>query len=316
MLTYSLVLFFTVNQKIWGVYFSSIERFNIFIILLLSAPFLFALERGNLIILGLTIFSLYIYSNSIFIRSLLLAILINFKPYFLVLTLIELKNPSDRIRFLIYFIACTTVIFFGLGYAADINYLAFTDNYIEFSKLKISPDGVISLPHSLSTMSYITEMIATGSNKFLDIKFTYFPYFNICITLILILLISIGKISLEDATIGTTIVLTNGFVGTGGYIFIYYIPIIPLLIRQRLYGLVALLMVIFIAPLDLFDIASIPFSTRTSFLGGNLFIQNVTLHLSLGSIIRPLCNFTIMLLFIFYLINKSKIKINTNRITL
>ena len=77
-ITYILCIFISIKISCKDIFTKKIEVLY-FIIIVMSAPFLFALERANLIILTVPLLSLYIYSNNRIIKPLMFAILINIK---------------------------------------------------------------------------------------------------------------------------------------------------------------------------------------------------------------------------------------------
>lgn len=304
--TYFLTLFICINTGRWNSLVPFRQRLIIYLVILCSAPFLFTLERGNIIIFGLLFFSLYLSSNRPSYRALCLAILVNIKPYFIIFLVPELVDRNNRNRFIFLYLVCCFLLFFGLGYCIDFNFYTFIQNYVAFSKLKISPDGIVSLPHSLAAIEYLQTFITPSPKKWVVLLFGSFFWINLLAILSLIYFSLKRTLTKSEMLIACTILLSNCFIGTGGYILLYYIPIIPLLMQGRHYKIIFLLGVIFLAPIDWISISSTIFPTRTSYLGGDLFMENTTLHLSLGSIVRPLCNFTILITYTYFLKSLDK----------
>jgi hypothetical protein len=302
---FSIILFLTINISLWKTVFTFKQRIIVFLTLFLSAPFLFLIERGNIIIFALFFFSLYIYSSNLIFRSFYLALLTNIKPYFFILIIREIKNRETFLIFVIYYFIFFIFFLFGLGFLIDFNYSIFFKNYFSFFNSNISPDGIISLPHSLSALYYISYFISSTKYIAIQLIFDSFFWINLFLSLFVIYLILSKNLNDSIIIIGCTILLTNFLVSTGGYILIFYIPLIPLLIKYKHYKILFFLIIIFIVPYDFINLIKINFPNRTSFLSGDQYFENINLYLTLGTVIRPISNLFILATYIKYLLKNS-----------
>lgn len=268
------------------------------IIILISPASLFALERGNLIILSLYIFTLYVCSKSQLKRILFFSILINLKPYFLVIYLFELikkKSTENKKEFLILSPLLSTLIFLVTGTLINQEYHLIFLNILGFSSgLIFQPAEIFAMPSTAIIFEYLPNILNINLLKFI----LYIPKIIIYLLIILCLFQFYNKkISNDYFIIFIVLFLTNYSITTGGYAALLYIPILPILLINREYKIFNILVLTFF--IGLWDIVNL-FLINTfefhSYLSQEY--NKIEVYFTLGTLVRPLAN--MIALFIFY----------------
>lgn len=264
----------------------------IFLIFMLSPPFLFTLERGNLLILCLPVLSIYASKEYRVYKPIALALLINLKPYFLVLYLIEAfsANRKNKKNFFILTPIYSTILFLSTGlYLGEEHYLL-PINLVGFagSNMILNPQNILAFPSSVIAFTFLKKIIP---------NFTLVPYIAYTISMILyyymykfIRLILSGKVLDEDyLTIFGIIFITNYSVTSGGYSLLFYIPMLANLYKRKLYKQIFVVGLIFTGLFDLIPIyinvyqqEEIPFLSNAE--------VDITQNLNLSSIVNPFLN--------------------------
>ena len=124
-LIYLLVPFLVLKTKYWQG-FPGNEKILVYFIMIFSTPMLFALERGNIIVLAPILLALAL-SRIGFLRALSIALLINIKPYFALLMIYYIVRQNWK-----GFVVCTItsgLIFAISGLALDNHFLVLTAAY-------------------------------------------------------------------------------------------------------------------------------------------------------------------------------------------
>lgn len=303
--TYVLIIWVVVNIGEWRkVKFS--HKGLIFLACVLSVPVLFGLERGNLIFLALLFLALYLNACNPWLKAIFLGFLINVKPYFAILLIQYLNIHQLNKEELIRSILITATIFFASGFFADINFIDFFKAYLSFSKnTTLSAEGVVALPHSIAALSTIKALISFGDGSRYTFWFSLLKVINYTAVLILLFTVLLKKTTPLELLIASIIILTNFSISTGGYILIIYIVLIPYLLQNKEYKkLLFFIILIFTLPVDWINIIEINYLHIYSYLGGNIHIKNPGFFLSMGSIIRPLLNFSLLIIFLISLFRK------------
>ena len=231
--------------------FKSIMRlkvqFIVFLIVLLSPAFLFAVERGNLIILCLPGLSWYIFTKNQISRALAFAILINLKPYFIIFYIVQLlnyKSQQENKDFLFLSPIFALIIFFFSGlllkehfYLVPLNLIGFATN-----SSQISPGEALSFPSTITAFSHFRGLVT---------EFSIPPIFGHLAKLIVyiylmkfFLLIYKHKINFQDLCIFSIIFLTNYSTSTGGYSLLYYIPALALLYAKKDWTILGIIIIL------------------------------------------------------------------------
>ena len=274
-------------------------QFMIFMIFLLSPPFLFALERGNLIVLNIWMLSWYIFSKNTIHRSVALAILVNLKPYFIILYILQLlsKNAREENKNFLFITPVLILLIFLLsGLLLNQEFYLLPNNLFGFAAERkiFSPTEVLSFPSTVIAFEYFGDLAVKYRSS--EIFFSIFRavlYFYIIKS---IMLASKKTVKFEDLAILSVIIITNYSISTGGYGLIYYIPILVILYQQRFYSLIVIIVTtIYLGVWDIIPIYSYGGDYMQVYLSGEQV--RIESYLGLGSIIRPLVNFAILILF-------------------
>lgn len=294
LLSYILLLGLTV-KKSFSLLFNYQELGVIFLISLLSPPALFALERGNLIFFSLYIFSVYVWAGNKLIKIIAFSILVNIKPYFLIIYIIEIIRKDKDKDFLFIAPILSIIIFVGFGFLLNQEYYLILRNLIGFAdNANFSGPEIFSFPISLIAFSKFN--LITNINEIFEL-ILIIPKILVFITIILIFIeISIKGISNRDFFILIPLFITNYSVSSGGYSALYYLPVISLLLMSKAYNILALVLgSMFIGIWDWFPIMPLGVWNFDIYLSG---VSNlVEVSLGSGSLLRPICNFLSLLFF-------------------
>ena len=287
----------------------------IFLACVLSIPVLFGLERGNLIFLALLFLALYLNASSPWVRALCFGCLVNIKPYFAILLVQYLNIHHFNRTNLIRSVLAALVIFFGFGLLAGLDFIDFFKAYISFSKsTTLSAEGVVALPHSIAALSAIKRLIDFGDGSSYTFWFSLLKAINYIFVLLLAYVTLVKKVNRTEMLLASMVILTNFSISTGGYILIIYIILIPYLLKNKEYSkLLIFIILIYALPLDWIYVLSIKYTLIESYIGGGLLINSPELFISLGSIVRPLLNFSLMASVLIFISKKypSKFFINS-----
>lgn len=303
--TYVLIIWVVVSIGEWRrVNFG--HRGVIFLACILCSPILFGIERGNLIFLALLFLALYLNASSLWVKAIFLGCLINIKPYFAILLLQYLNIHNFKKIDLILSILAASVIFLGFGLLAGMDLIHFFKSYILFSKNStLTAEGVIALPHSIAALSVIKRLIDFGDGSSYTFWFSFLKavnYFAVIMLLIATIKLPLSKLEL---LISSLIITTNFSISTGGYVLIIYIVLIPYLFNSREYkNLIYPILIIFTFPLDWIPLFSVTIIERASYLGGEIILRDINYWIGLGSVVRPMANFTLMVFCIMRLLRK------------
>lgn len=285
----------------YGKDYSATEKFFMYFLIIFSPPMLFALERGNLILLA-PILLAFAVSGKGLKRSICIAVLINIKAYLALLLIYYLIKRSWRdLLICIYF---SGLIFVASGWLIDPNYYLFFENIFNFS----SGDGVFSLrevmsmPSSISAYAYVLNnpsavallssyiSAATVSNLVSALEVVKWS----CLAASLVV-VSIKSSAIRDVEILALLVVlvSNLGIWVGGYTMILYVALIPVFLKMHLrwalLGLVALINL----PLDLMPLMKESIGTQYSYLSDAYVSVNWTF--GFGSLARPVLNMVLLL---------------------
>ncbi len=286
----------------------------VFLACILSVPVLFGLERGNLIFLSLLFLALHLNASNPWVKAIYFGLLVNIKPYFAILLIQYLNIHQFNKLELIRSILIAAAIFLVSGLLVGINFIDFFKAYLSFSKnTTLSVEGVVALPHSVAALSTIKKLISFGEGSSYTFWFSLLKVINYVSVLILVCTVLLKKTTRLELLIAGIIILTNFSISTGGYILIIYIALIPYLLQSKEYvKLLFLIVLIYSLPLDWINFLELKYSYTYSYLGGNLFINEPEFFLSIGSIFRPLLNFSLLIFFLTHLYRKYPRMISTD----
>ena len=292
----------------------TIQKILLYVIIILSPSVLFTLERGNLIFLSVLVLVYLLSVKSEKHKVLLIALLINLKPYFLLLSIYYLARRDFKNFFRV--VTFSGLIFIVTGALLEENYWLFFYNIIGFSghESLFSNREVLSFPSSVSSFSYVLSSqdsfltFLNISSDFVSIIIDLTKYTLLIIAVIIYL--KNGKfLNVQEGFFYLIIIITNLGISVGGYSLLLYLPFLPyiFILRKDLptYNIVLVLFMVFLnsSMLDLVNLYSQNIGAQFSFLANRMV--EVDWSITLGSALRPVLN---MLLFIFviYRVIKNK----------
>ena len=266
---------------------------------LFSSYFLFGLERGNLIIISLLVLAIYINAKTELGKALSFAILVNLKPYFLIIYLVRLldyKNTANN-HFLFLAPLLSALIFILTGLILGQEYYMLPLNILGFASKKglLSPTEVLTLPTSITAISYLVKIIVefkVPSIVSLAVKLAVFFYL-----FKLLKLAFEKKCSTNDLSIIAIIFITNYSVSSGPYAMLFYLAVIGILYRIKEFQLLLLITIMLYGGiLDLIPIYHYKDDMQNVYLSGELI--EIESYLTLGTVVRPVINFIFLILYI------------------
>lgn len=309
-------LFLTISYLVtttssWNV-FSRYEKLLLYLGFILSTPLLFSLERGNVIFIALGLLGLVVSQAGMY-RCILIALLINIKPYFVLLTILfVVKNKwSD---FLVT-VGCAGSIFFVTGLMLDGNFLLFFENILSFSKEEVSSlREIISMPSSISAYAAaLDSQIFRDSNMLLFLSnpqtlayiFELLKWLMIFMTLFA-LFASNEKSSEAQVLTVLVVLISNLGTSVGGYTLILYYALLPIFWNMYYKWIYLILLGVIFSSVTLnAAIMSMNIGMQYSYLSGNFV--TVDWLLDLGSAIKPAVNFVLLFLLSYEIVFKNTI---------
>jgi hypothetical protein len=297
--TFAASALFVFRHDLWRG-FSGAQKALFCFIFLLSPPMMFSIERGNLIIFALGFLALALARPG-WTRTFAIGMLINIKPYF-ALYLVAFAI-SQRPRELISCTMMAGAIFLLSGILLDEHFLQFLQNLFQFSQDQdlFSPRELLGLPSSVSAFTQILRMylFSGGSPSLagLSIGSIIALVESIKWLAILATFVSLGlggrRVPIEITLAVTTIAITNLGVWVGGYSFILYVCLIPILCRLTYSKIYLACVFLIFMPIDVITLFSESLGNRYSYLSDATV--SVNFQVSLGSFLRPMVNFGLLL---------------------
>jgi hypothetical protein len=297
-------LLFVFRHDLWRGFMAT-QKTLLFITCLLSPPLLFTIERGNLIIFALGFLALALAKPGL-MRAFAIGMLINIKPYF-ALYLVAFAI-SQRPKELVAGTMMAGAIFLISGIMLDEHFLEFIRNLLQFSQDPnlFSPRELLGLPSSVSAFKYVLGLYlysgaAGPSIAGFDIRAIMTLIESIKWLAIVAAFLSLWlggrRIPVETTLAATTIAITNFGVWAGGYSFIFYICLIPILCRLTYYKIYLACLFLILMPIDVITLYTEDLGTRYSYLSGSTV--HVVFQVSLGTFLRPSVNFGLLLMISF-----------------
>lgn len=128
----------------------------LFLIIIMSSPLLFAIERGNLIIFSVPLI-VAITCNFGVLRSVVAGILVNIKPYLIIPVVYSFNKYNAKSCLHIFFYA--GLIYVISGFFLNDNTILMINNLLFFSSQNLfSGFEVLSLPSSFSSLLYVFKI--------------------------------------------------------------------------------------------------------------------------------------------------------------
>jgi hypothetical protein len=309
MFSFISVPYLAIKTQSWRV-FSQYEKLFLYLGFILSTPLLFALERGNVIIIALALLAMIMSQAGVY-RCILIALLINIKPYFVLLTLLFLvKNKRSDFLFCI---GSAGFIFLITGLLLDNNFLLFFENILSFSEAEISSlREVIALPSSVSAYAAVLD-----SQFFYDSEFLLFlpspealaslielTKWSI-IAMVLFLLVTATKKNSEAQVMAVLVVLISNLgTSVGGYTFILYFTLIPVFWLMHFRWAYLCILGLIFSSVNIYPlVADMSLGSQYSYLSGTFVSAKWVLDA--GSAIKPMLNMFLLLLLSYELAFKK-----------
>lgn len=298
---------FILRTKIW-IRYTLRQKLLIYFAIIFSTPMLFALERGNLIIFCPIILA-FVLSKGL-VRCLSIAVLINFKPYFVLLTFFYLIRR--RWKWLALCIVFSGLICLESGLLVDKNFLQFITNMFEFSNASIfSLREVMVMPSSISAFSYVfrnpdAEMFAStllGYGIPISADGIESVKWLVILSSFAILVIKAPLTKDSEIILVLSVVITNLSNNVGGYSLIFYIPLIPVFITMKYKKTYVTILSLMSVPLDFISLLGYYAGEGYSFISNSYVRINWTL--GLGSVVRPIVNIVLLAAIIYELAKRK-----------
>ena len=281
--------------------FSRIEKMLVYFSIVLSTPMLFTLERGNIILIAPILLALAL-SKIGMARSASIALLINIKPYFVLLMIYYIARKNWR-----GFGSCVILsglIFVISGLALDQHFMVFLGNVFSFSQEDVfSLREVLAMPSSISAFSYVLKNPEGALFAFEHLSAKHIATIVYVIEAIKWCMIAASMAVLflkakliRDVEILALLVvaISNLGIWVGGYTLILYIALVPAFLKMRVSWIYMGLLVLLATPLDIISLSDQDIGLQYSYLADtNVHVQWT---LGLGSVIRPIANLLLLLL--------------------
>jgi len=282
---------------------SAREKVTFYIAIVLSAPMLFALERGNLVLLCPLILALATARIGM-ARALAIAFLINLKPYFVVLlAFYVVRRAWSELSATVLF---AVTIFLLSGMLLDSNFLLFFQNLFNFSRASnlFSSMEVMALPTSISSFSYVLNHADGGilnpgfifPSLLASVAFTIEAVKWIAIASCMYLLFrASSEPSIRDGELLALLIaiITNLGISVGGYSVIFYIAFLPIFISMKDRWFFLTLLAALALPWDAVPLTNHVLGRQYSYVSNS--IVDVRWTLGLGSFLRPIFNFALLI---------------------
>jgi hypothetical protein len=281
----------------------------IWIAIFFSTPVLFAMERGNLIFLSLLVLAIYIAVENIWVKAITFALLVNIKPYFILLLIEYLNIYRFDLKIILKITMTSALMFLLTSMLAGLNIATFINNYNDFGLQASFSNGLIALPNTFESIIQLIKSIPKNNEYYYFLEFFLLPLkmLKIFVPITFLLLLLFAPLKEQTLKVSAILLIGNFSHVTSGYIYLVYILIMPFLIREvELRKGIYLLLIIFVLPLDWFRMPgfSANFEYMNSYLGG-AEIYNADFWIGIGTLVRPVSNFVLMCLMLKYIITSK-----------
>ncbi len=279
------------------------ERLLILAAYFMGTPFLFAIERGNLIVYSVIFISMAMSGVPI-LRILAVAFLVNLKPYFAVIYFLYIAKRKMGELLISLFAAGALYVFSGVMLGSDP--LAIPRNLLVFSNvMPFSPGAVMTgMLSSVSAYSFVSDFVVEHSIGILSGKFVLLcadaaKYANMVIILSAFATMFLRGDSLKSSFVLLIIfcIITNMSITVGAYTLVFYFPLIPVILERRYAKVLLIMVAIIFLPLDIVKYTSSSTVEQISYLSGSSV--QVPAEVGLGALLRPVLNLAILALLTF-----------------
>jgi hypothetical protein len=307
---------FVITRDYWRE-FTKLQKILLYLIYITSTPFLFSLERGNLIILCMLALP-FVLAGSPSKKAIAIAILVNLKPYFIVFYFYYILKKKWR-GLSASLIACGLIFFLSGLFFGQEHYLFF-ENLLNFSKSEntFSQHALLAMPSSVSAFAHVLASPAFESSTFVAL----IPYPKLAITLITVIkgtaltfafvVLILGRDKLCNRWIFAVLIvmITNSGISVGGYTFIFYLVLVPVFFEMKLRYYYMIILIFIALPLDLFALMHHTFESQAVYLTKQT--MSTEWSLGLGTLIRPIFNLLLLIALSFECVLVSKNIYSTN----
>ncbi|TCD46863.1 hypothetical protein [Chlorobium sp. N1] len=274
----------------------------VYFISIISTPALFALERGNLIVLAPVFLALYLVRKDAW-RAFSVAVLVNLKPYFILLFIPLVYRGNMRLFVIsVYY---SLALFVVSGTILDPYYWQVIPNLFSFGSSSdlFSIREVLSLPASLSAYKYVLGHPSVIGSQYYLLYGGWADLFGGVVGLMslggvvaALLALYLYKDYCGDdlMLVVLVVVITNLSYTTGGYSLILYFPLIAVFGRLRYARIYLLLLLFLVSPVDIIPLAHSYIGEQYSYLCGRTV--GIDWTLGAGALIRPVLNYFLLLL--------------------
>jgi hypothetical protein len=286
------------TTRLWSG-FSNVQRVLLYVFWVLSAPILFGMERGNLVMICL-IFVATALEDDGWKRLVAIALLINIKPYFTMLLVAPALAGKWEDSIATGLLAAA--IFIATGLILDPNFLYFFENLFNFSQASVfSGREVLALPSSIAAFAYaLKAAISDGSQvvgssglniSTLSVAVIWINQMAIALSLT-VLLLSARYLTQTQIIAILLVVTTNLGVWTGGYLMLIYPLLIPVLMTFHAKRIHLTLLILILLQADVIVLFRDSLGVRNVFLSHSA--MTLEYQLGLGTVLRPTLNLCLL----------------------
>jgi hypothetical protein len=264
------------------------------------------MERGNLIFLSLLVLAIYIAAENIWVKAITFALLINIKPYFIILLIEYLNIYRFDLKIILKITMTSALMFLLTSKLVGLDIATFMSNYNDFGARASFSNGLIALPNTFESIIQLIKSIPKNNEYyyFLEVFLLPLKMLKIFVPLTFLFILLVTPLKEQTLKVAAILLIGNFSHATSGYIFLVYILIVPFLMRDvELRKGIYLLLIIFVLPLDWVRMPG--FSANFEFINsylGDAEIYNTDLWIGIGTLVRPLSNFILMCLMFKYII--------------
>lgn len=293
------ILPFIINQtSIWNSYTKK-TRFLIAFFFVTSFPYLFALERGNVILILPILLAVNLIKLNQYYKIFNTVLLINLKPYLLILSFPYFLSYPKKYLYLFLFALVTFFLVTSLVF--DYHSYLILSNITDFSSIQkhATVRGLLDLSSSISSFSAAinSDNIKSKNLHLLVYKIPFFieslKFITSAIFIFALLTrLRWGKLSSLEFNFAAIVLITNFTVSVGGYSLILYYPLIPIIHSMKNGKIYLTLIFLIFTPLNI-SLITQQIGIQHSFLSDTYVY--VDWDLTIGSVFRPLLNFLLLL---------------------
>ena len=268
------------------------KKIIIYFIFITSLPFLFTLERSNLIIFSLPLLSVLFTKDNHLLKIFCISLLINLKPYFILLIISYIIQEKWKI--LVKILLTSLLVYLITTIALGSNIFAFLLNFSGFNTNIFSLREIMSLPSSITNFSILIENYKDipVPELFNIINILIYFFYYVLLLLVAYILIKFRNILSEQEIFLIILLAMMSFLyQVGGYSVIVFLVLLPIIYKNFKYGVIAVLLIFL--PLDLLPVYSDIIYDRPSYFSN--YNVDINYTLGVGTILRPVVIYMLLL---------------------